>query len=96
MNECFNYYANEMSTRNDVDDEIYSSCDEMFRRHAHLHKTSNNEQCAIAHDIRDAYYETFDVDEFIRRNNESRNSQKFDFVYSRMHAQSFVIMNMFE
>lgn len=96
MNETFNYYANEMCSRDDVDDELFSSCEQMFLRHANLHKKSNDEKIAIAHDIRDAYYETFDVDEFISRNNESRNSQRFDFVYSRMHAQSFVIMNMFE
>jgi hypothetical protein len=94
MHENFIYYANEMSSRDDVRDEIFSSCDEMFFRI--VHTLSNDETRAIAHDIHDAYYETFDVDSFIERNNNARNNATYEFIYSRMHAQSFVIMNLFD
>jgi hypothetical protein len=94
MNECFNFYANEMSSRDDVDDELYSSCDQMFFRTNT--KLNDNSRIAISRDIRDAYYECFDVDAFIERNNNERNAQTFNYVYSRMHAMSFVILNIDE
>lgn len=90
MHETMNYFANEMTSRDDVDDELYSSIDECELRMNF--KTTNVERRAL----RDAYYENYDVDAMIKRNNESRASQKFDYVYSRMHAQSFVILNAYD
>jgi hypothetical protein len=90
MIECTIYYANDMQTRDDVDDELHASIDDMCLR---MNIQMNNDE---RREIVNAYYECFDVDDFIDKNNASRATQKFDYVYSRMHAQSFVIMNMFD
>lgn len=77
-----------MSSIDDVRDELFSSIDQMLFRNNK--KMTRDEQLQIV----DAYFELFDVNALIKRNNDARNNQKFDFVYSRMHAQSFVVMNM--